>query len=173
MIFAALHRLELPAIRQVNRISRSRLPRLLFSAASRLGDGLVWYLLIALLPLVNGAQDLPISLLMLACGICCTLTYKLIKAGTRRPRPCHAEPGLNLSVAPLDLFSFPSGHTLHAVSFTVVACHFHPALAWFLAPFTVLVAASRVVLGLHYPSDVLAGALIGFGYAALAVAFFG
>jgi len=53
-------------------------------------------------------------------------------------------------------YSFPSGHTLHAI-------------AWMVMPFTFLVALSRVVLGLHYPSDVLAGALIGFSLAWLSV----
>ena len=38
-------------------------------------------------------------------------------------------------------------------------------LVWLLLPFTLLVAASRVILGLHYPSDVLAGALLGLGIA--------
>ena len=45
--------------------------------------------------------------------------------------------------------------------FSVVAIAFYPMLAWLLVPFTVLVAISRVVLGLHYPSDVLAGAALG------------
>jgi undecaprenyl-diphosphatase len=43
----------------------------------------------------------------------------------------------------------------------VVAIAFYPMLAWLLVPFTLLVAISRVVLGLHYPSDVLAGAALG------------
>jgi undecaprenyl-diphosphatase len=50
---------------------------------------------------------------------------------------------------------------LHAVSFSVVAIHYYPQLAWVLVPFTLLVAGSRVFLGLHYPSDVAAAAGIG------------
>jgi undecaprenyl-diphosphatase len=71
--------------------------------------------------------------------------------------------------APLDEFSFPSGHTLHAVAFTLVALAHYPALAPLLLPFTACVATSRVVLGLHYPSDVLAATAIGIGLAALAL----
>ncbi|NLB13804.1 MAG: phosphatase PAP2 family protein, partial [Gammaproteobacteria bacterium] len=45
----------------------------------------------------------------------------------------------------------------------------YPLLAWVLLPFCVLVAASRVVLGLHYPSDVLAATGIGVGLASLSL----
>jgi undecaprenyl-diphosphatase len=73
-------------------------------------------------------------------------------------------------VAPLDEFSFPSGHTLHAVVFSTVVTAYYPPLGWLVWPFTALVAASRLVLGLHYVSDVLAGALIGASIAALTLA---
>jgi undecaprenyl-diphosphatase len=76
-------------------------------------------------------------------------------------------------VAPLDHYSFPSGHTLHAVSFTVVALHYYPQLAWVLVPFTLLVAGSRVFLGLHYPSDVAAAAAIGYLLAYAGILFVG
>jgi undecaprenyl-diphosphatase len=66
-----------------------------------------------------------------------------------------------LTGTPLDKFSFPSGHTLHAVLFSVVALNYYPQLSVILLPFTLMIALSRVVLGLHYPSDVIAGALIG------------
>jgi len=62
---------------------------------------------------------------------------------------------------PLDKFSFPSGHTLHAVGFALILAHHFPALAPAVFGFALLVAVSRPVLGLHYPSDVLAGAAIG------------
>jgi undecaprenyl-diphosphatase len=62
---------------------------------------------------------------------------------------------------PLDQFSFPSGHTLHAVSFSILMVAHCPQLAWLVVPFALAVAASRLVLGLHYPSDVLAGAALG------------
>jgi undecaprenyl-diphosphatase len=66
---------------------------------------------------------------------------------------------------PLDRYSFPSGHTLHAVSFTWLMAGYFPEWAPVLAGFAVLIALSRVVLGLHYPTDVAAGALLGGGLA--------
>jgi undecaprenyl-diphosphatase len=75
-------------------------------------------------------------------------------------------------VAPLDEYSFPSGHTMHAVAFTLLAVVAFPGLAWVLVPFTVLVALSRLVLALHYPSDVLAGAVLGGALASAATALF-
>jgi undecaprenyl-diphosphatase len=53
------------------------------------------------------------------------------------------------------------------VSFTWQACAHFPELAWVLVPLAALIAGSRVVLGLHYPSDVLAGAAIGAALAEL------
>lgn len=52
------------------------------------------------------------------------------------------------------------------MSFTTVACHYYPELGWVLVPFTVLVAVSRPVLGLHFPSDVMIGGVIGWLIAA-------
>jgi undecaprenyl-diphosphatase len=95
--------------------------------------------------------------------------YKALKRWTKRARPCAADVRIRAWVAPLDEFSFPSGHTLHAVSFSLVAVAHYPLLAWGLAPFALSVAVSRVVLGLHYPSDVIAATAVGSGLATLSL----
>jgi len=87
--------------------------------------------------------------------------YRLLKGRTGRPRPFVGNRQVRLGAVPLDRYSFPSGHTLHAVGFTAVAVWHFPALAAVLVPFALLVALSRVALGLHYPTDVAAGALLG------------
>ena len=133
----------------------------LFRVVSRLGDGVFWYSLMLALLAAGGTSALGVVARMALTGLVCTLIYKWLKSKTSRPRPFAVVTAVRAGADPLDPFSFPSGHTLHAVAFSVVAIAFHPMLAWILVPFTLLVAVSRVVLGLHYPSDVLAGAALG------------
>lgn len=135
--------------------------RAVFRTVSRLGDGIFWYaLMLALLLTEQERAALPV-LHMIAAGLTGTLLYRWLKPRVSRPRPFEVHSDVACVAAPLDRFSFPSGHTLHAFAFGIVAIAYFPALAWLLAPFMLLVAASRVVLGLHYPSDVAAGALLG------------
>ncbi len=144
-----------------NRASHYHLLRWTFRGVSRLGNGIFWYTLMLLLPVMYGHAAWFVVLHMIAAGLSCTLIYKWLKNGTERPRPFTLNEQLFISTHPLDQYSFPSGHTLHAVAFSIVLLNYYPQLAWLVAPFTALVALSRLVLGLHYPSDVLAGALIG------------
>jgi undecaprenyl-diphosphatase len=144
--------------------------RAVFVIASRLGDGVFWYALMAAMLIWDGKSSTIAVLHMIVAGLACTLIYKSLKRGTARERPYMAEADITLFTAPLDKYSFPSGHTLHAVAFTLIALGYYPTLFWLLAPFCLLVALSRVVLGLHYPSDVIAGAGIGAFVAALSTA---
>jgi undecaprenyl-diphosphatase len=144
-----------------NDLSSNLSLRAVFKLISRLGDGVFWYMLMAVLLLRYQTEALPAVLHMISVGLANTVLYKLIKKKTLRPRPFNVYPSIICTGNPLDQFSFPSGHTLHAVAFSVVAVAYFPALVWLVLPFTVLVGLSRPILGLHYPSDVLAGGLLG------------
>jgi len=160
-IMARFDAAEYQLCRQLNRGAGRRWMRSLFRIASRLGDGVVWYTLIGALPLVYGAAGARLSLTMAITGLAGLLLYKGLKSTLVRERPFIRHPSITLAMAPLDRYSFPSGHTLHAVSFTWLAVAHYPELGWVLIPLASLIAASRVVLGLHYPTDVLAGGAIG------------
>lgn len=165
MILDRIQMLDAAGTRWCNLASRVGPARLFFGLISRLGDGMFWYALMLAMPFIGGTWTA--TALMAIVGGVATLTYRRLKEGTRRPRPCEVQATLTISVAPLDRFSFPSGHTLHAAAFTVLACAIVPGLTPMLVPFAVLVALSRLVLGLHYPSDVLVGGGLGAGLAAL------
>ena len=146
---------------RVNRSARQRPVVLLLQGVSWLGNGLFWYALMLALLLAD-MHDAAMPVLHMAfVGAVCTCCYKMVKQTTLRHRPYEVIPLVSANAAVLDRFSFPSGHTLHAIAFSLVACSYYPGLWVLLWPFTLLTAVSRVALGLHYPSDVLAGAALG------------
>jgi undecaprenyl-diphosphatase len=153
--------------RKLNRGASFAFPRRVFRIASRLGDGIIWYVLLAVLPLLYGAAGVKPAIIMALTGALGVALYKLLKRVFVRERPFITHSTIDLAMAPLDRYSFPSGHTLHAVSFAWQATAFFPELGWVLVPLAALIASSRVVLGLHYPTDVLAGAAIGASLATL------
>ncbi|RPI13055.1 MAG: phosphatase PAP2 family protein [Lysobacterales bacterium] len=132
-----------------------------FAAVSRLGDGPIWYVLVIVLAVAGGPDGAMAALQMTVGGVLGIAIYKFLKQRLVRERPFVSHDDILCGTAPLDRYSFPSGHTLHAVNFTALALTQVPELGLLLVPFAALVAASRVVLGLHYPTDVVAGAAIG------------
>jgi undecaprenyl-diphosphatase len=146
---------------RINRLSHKAWIRRFFSVISKLGDGGFWALMALAMYLLRGSQALPLIAQMAATGSVGIILYKLLKNRLVRERPYVNHHDILCGTAPLDKYSFPSGHTLHAVSFTILLWSFEPLLLMIAAPFAILVAASRVILGLHYPSDVIVGAAIG------------
>lgn len=135
--------------------------RLVMLTATRAGDGWLWYGL-GLMILMVGDHDRVISVFA---GTVATsiglIIYAFIKKATRRPRPCLVEPNLWARVLPPDQYSFPSGHTIAAFAITMSAGQFYPPLFMPLLLTAALIACSRVLLGMHYLSDVIAGMLLG------------
>jgi len=167
LAFERFDQAELRLCRYLNRSSSSRLVRQLFRGISWLGDGWVWYGLLLALPLIYGARGGVAAAHMGLTALVGIVIYKLVKTRAVRERPYITHSVIHCASVPLDRYSFPSGHTLHAVSFTWQAGVHFPELLWVLLPLAALIAASRVVLGLHYPSDVIAGAAIGAALAEL------
>ncbi len=141
--------------------SRRRWVVPVLAPVSRIGDGWIWYLIVVCLPWAGGAHGEAAAVRMFCVGAVNIVLYKIIKGWIARPRPCHACSGIRECVRTLDEFSFPSGHTLHSVACSVVLTAYYPAAAFFVWPLTIVIGVSRVVLGLHYPSDVLVGAVLG------------
>jgi undecaprenyl-diphosphatase len=124
-----LNELETPVCRRWSQSTRQRWFFRPFALISRLGNGVFWYSLMAVLPLVDGLYGLETALHMLITSGVALLLYKSLKGMTRRTRPCHYDMDITAGAPPLDRYSFPSGHTLHAVSFSTVALFYYPQLA--------------------------------------------
>lgn len=163
-------RWELGLTVAANRLSRHLWVRRFFTLVSRLGNGWGWTFILFLMLLRDGRTAVvPIAWMIVTAfiGIGLYWSIKRLAARARPSEHCHR---IVLSEPPLDQFSFPSGHTLHAVNLTVQILFFAPGLGWTAIAFAVLIAASRLILGLHFLSDVVVGALLGMLLSSFALA---
>ena len=134
-----------------------------FMAASRLGDGPLWWvsgLVLLAVGGVSGRHAVLAAALAIGASI---LLFKGLKNLIGRPRPCAVWADLPCLLLPPDRFSFPSGHTMTAFAACVAYAELLPGSSLLFLPAALLIGASRVFLGLHYPTDVLVGALLGSG----------
>jgi undecaprenyl-diphosphatase len=152
---------DLSWAQRVHRVARHEALRRMLVAASWLGDGAFWYALIGALALLGGTHGRDVAMQMLLAGALNLPLYYWLKHTIGRPRPYDQCPDIRACARALDRFSFPSGHALHGFTFLVICTWYFPLAVLALVPVVALIAVSRVALGLHYPSDVLAGAVIG------------
>lgn len=127
---------------------------------SRLADGPIYLAIALLCAALDGERGLMFLCFGLACYALEVPLYLLLKRFFKRERPFKQ---LNCwyGFVPADEFSFPSGHTAAAAVFAALLGLFYVDTTLILMAGVLLVGASRVVLGVHYPGDILAGALLG------------
>ena len=150
-------------MRRVHRWPAPRWIRLWMICATRGGDGWLWYAM-GLVILICGGEErfAAVGAAALASGAGITFFLALKKMAGRR-RPCAIEPHCWSTLLPPDQFSFPSGHTITAFAVSVSLGLFYPHLLAGLLFVAASVAVSRILLGMHFLSDVLAGAVLGSG----------
>ena len=167
---AVLHYIGTRDARLMRRVHRWRAPRWVRLASiwsTRLGDGWLWYSMAALILAIGGGQRFRALATSSFAALAGIVLFKCVKHACRRPRPCEQEPHCWATILPPDQFSFPSGHTITAFAIAVSLGQLYPQAEPGLFLAASCIGVSRVLLGMHYLSDVVAGALfgaaIGFG----------
>jgi undecaprenyl-diphosphatase len=158
-------------MRKVHHWSAPRWVRWWMVMSTRGGDGWFWGLCgVALLASHDAERFAAVmaAALAAAAGI---LVFRTLKKAVGRKRPCYIEPHCWASLIPPDQFSFPSGHTITSFAVAISLGLFYPALLPWLLLCAFSVALSRILLGMHFLSDVLAGAALGavLGYASFSL----
>jgi undecaprenyl-diphosphatase len=135
---------------------------------SHTGDGHLYVLLIAVLYWQQGIHSQLLQLMLLAFVIE-RPAYFILKNTFKRNRPEAALRHFHSSIKPSDQFSFPSGHTSAAFLVVTLVSTYFPAFFLPLFSWAGLVGFSRIALGVHFPSDIVVGALMGISFAYLSI----
>ncbi|MBV9085316.1 MAG: phosphatase PAP2 family protein [Acidobacteriaceae bacterium] len=152
-------------MRKVNKWPAPKWVRLLAIGATRAGDGWLWYVTGLLVILFGGRNRFTATAAAGSAAAFGIGFFICLKKLSGRKRPCEIEPHCWARLLPPDQFSFPSGHTITAFAVAITLSEFYPTLLVILLFCAFAIAASRILLGMHFLSDVVVGAVLGTGLA--------
>lgn len=168
MVRSLITKGDYSVMRRANNWEAPHWVRLYVRSATFGGDGWLWYAMgLAILLFGGEARFQALGAAAVASAVS-VLLFRWLKRLTGRRRPCHITPHCWATLLPPDQFSFPSGHTMTAFAVALPMALFYPTLAIGLLFCALSIAMSRILLGMHFLSDVVAGALIGAGLGYLA-----
>lgn len=151
-------------LRLMRRLHRWRAPRpirILMLIMSRLGNGWLWYSL-GIFILVCGGQNRYRAFFAGALSaLVAILIFQRVKPLSHRRRPCEIEPHCWAVISPPDRFSFPSGHAMTSFAIAVAVGNFYPQCQPCLLAVAALIAVSRIIVGMHFLTDIVVGAAMG------------
>jgi undecaprenyl-diphosphatase len=129
--------------------------------ATRCGDGWLYGALAIPVLLFGGRDRFAVAAASGTAAGLGILLFLLLKRKAARTRPCAIAEHCWARLLPPDQFSFPSGHSITAFAIAIPLCLTYPSIMPALMFCAASVAISRIVLGMHFLSDVIAGSLLG------------
>lgn len=145
---------------------------ILVRAISHTGDG-HYYLILGIVLWFFEQEDGAIFLYTALLAYALELPlYLILKKCFKRDRPCDSLANLSAHISPSDKFSLPSGHTAAAFLMAYLLAHYYPSVTYLVYTWASLIGLSRILLGVHYPTDILAGAALGFSMSAAGLHLF-
>ncbi len=163
--FDHLDAIEIETVRRQTRFMEIKILRWFVFWLNRLSNGMLYPIIAVLIFLVAGRAAAP-ALIVAALAVCAAhICYPIIKSQLARNRPFVRDPSIPSLLKPLDRYSFPSGHAMTATAAFGPLCTAMPMLTFAATAGVLLIGWGRLAAGHHYPTDILAGFLLGGAFA--------
>lgn len=167
----ALQQLDVYLFQKFNLLCHQRIKQLSVGI-SKTGDGYLYAAIAAYLYFVGVTNASAFFYMAIAAFAFELPLYLAFKNTLKRARPFNSINNFHSHISPSDKFSMPSGHTSAAFVFATLISYYFPAWGMFAYSWACLIGLSRILLGVHFPGDIIAGALLGYGCAEFALAVF-